>query len=390
MMKKPSDGESAGSGHEFRDFVLGLLPPLGLSVQSVEAEGRHAMNVTAKSGGAAGPQKTVLIEALQHKRRVGRHALELLKHRMDAANVQDGMFLSVSGFTDDAKEWAKTRNINLITPLPPAGSPAPSAAPHPDKPEHSIFERVFQSSMEPVQAAEHFERRKKKMILGLFGDDEKVAAVEARFAPVGCFLLRKTSPTRASPMPMRLAEGENLFHVNLNTCVLYYLSRSLTGAEPVLRSTNLLRRLMDLDEDSVRILSSVVDNEELLFDRMDPRQQEYLEQNIERAATLEQMGLIGLRKDAKGYLSGVNLPKFQDKRFDLTSALSVQESVESPLQPDEMLYPPHSLLNLLSCLFNADGEFKGVTYLPYYRCKFASADGRIRFEVKETFKPKNA
>jgi hypothetical protein len=96
-----------------------------------------------------------------------------------------------------------------------------------------------------------------------------------------------------------------------------------------------------------------------------------------------------LRSDARGYLSNINIPSFTDVRYDLSRFLEVKNLVESSHSADEISYQPNIVLRLLKDFFNAEGEFMGVTYMPYYRCKYVGSDGRVRFDAVDNIKFKN-
>jgi hypothetical protein len=206
---------------------------------------------------------------------------------------------------------------------------------------------------------------------------------------VGWFLLRKAVNPRISPGPLNVAQGQNNLYVNLNTCNLYYLYRGVSGRQLLLKSSNILRRLLDLDETSVRILSEIVEREEIRLERIDPDYKLYLQQNVNKVAMLESLGFIATMTDGKGFISNVNVPKFAESRYDLGGSVAVSGKVETGDPADEVSYPPRGVIALLSDFYGAEVEFKGVIYLPYYRCRYLSSDGRMRFEIKEDITPKN-
>jgi hypothetical protein len=360
-----------GSKGEFREFVLGLMPSLKLSAESVTAESIHHLKVIAQPiERAAG--SVVLLEAMQHIRKIGVHPLASLKADMDGKGASEGVFVSTAGFTAEAREYAAKNGITLFAPEDLRREAEPGDA----RLRHNIYERVFASSMDEGQATRYFEQRRRKTLFGLIGPGERVDSITCRFVPVASFRLKKAENTAGS-------KGENTFHVNLNTGDLYYIYRGISGKEAVLRSTSILRRLMDLNQNSIRVLSAMVENEEILFDRAAPGLLAFLQENAGNVALLESLGLISARKDGKGYLSNVNLPRFTSPRFSISDFLAVGGPIESGHPADDMTYQPRVIVTLLPDFFGAAGEFTGVTYLPYYTCRYVGGEGRVRIEIRE-------
>jgi hypothetical protein len=387
-MKKASEVVQSPEIGRLQDYVMGILPSLRLSVSSVEVEGGQRVLVIARSEDGS-VQETVAVEAQRAGRKAGRHALSEFKRRMAEKRAGDGIFISFGGYSDDAAPYASANRITLHTPESLA-KPASSAKNPGGPPEaHNIFDRVFAGSMDYRAAVERFEENRRRPFMGLLGPDERVDLVEGHFAPVGAFSLSKGDGVRPLSGPMRAVRGDNSFHVNLNTCALYFVSRGLTGKDLKLRSTNLLRRMVDLPETAVRILSNVFEQEELVFDRLDPEYKAFLGENANSLAMLQNLGLISMRGDGRAFLSNVSLPRFTEEKYDLEKFIGVRGQLESEFPADPVAYHPKGVLSLLRDFFGAQGEFKGVTYLPYFACRYLGSDGKVRFELIEDVTPKN-
>jgi hypothetical protein len=384
-MDKPSEAESGPIG-ELRDYVLGLLPGLGLSVSSVEVDGEHTVKVSAKSANQA-MENAVLVEARRQKHRVGAHMLGKFKGEMDEDNVQEGVFISTSGFTDEAVDYSREHNIRLLTPEDIAQTQSLGEQQVGD--EHNIFEKVFRESVDEEMATDFFNQRRRKGLLGLGGVMERVEQVEGRYAPVGCFNLVRRGGQAVSSQAMSVVEGENSFYVNLTTCELYYVYRGVAGRGARIKSSNVFRRMLDLPVGLVLLLSDIVEQDEVLFDRVSDGQRRLIQENMNNLVMLENLGLAGLREDGRGYISNVSLPPFTDARYNLGSFLDVAESVESSYSADEVTYPPLSILELLEDFYKAEGEFRGVTYMPYYCARYVDADGSVRFDAVDNIRFKD-
>jgi len=378
-MKTASDTASDG---EFRDFVVGLIPSLKLTVSNIEVSNRHEVKLIARSD-----SENVIVEARNHKRKVGHHPLEALKAEMDKRDILEGIFISMAGFTGDAQEYSVQNRIMLFTPEELKRRETQAASPPVEM--RKIFERVFSGPITLEQAAAEFMRRRRKSILGLFGVDERIEAVDGRFAPIGCFRLRKSPFLGAALSPRGKAEGEINVYVNLHTCSLLYVSRGLTGGKLTLKATNIVRRMLNLSPDAVKVMSQIFEHGELRFDGLTPEQQFLLQKNVDNIILLQNLGLISTMPRGNGYLSNINLLTYGDKRYDLEANLACEESAESSFGVDEILYSPQTLLLILKNFYDADGQFVGVTYMPYYLCRYATSDGRLRFDTIENIRLKN-
>lgn len=321
----------------------------------------------------------LLVEIVNYRRRVGSHPLMALREEMESKGLSDGAFISFAGFTPDAIEYAAINGITLYTPddlVKPGqdGSDFLGGS-------HNIYERIFQGGVDEKAALELFQRKRRKPFLGILGSDERVDAVDGRFTPIGVFRLGRPG--------LGGVESSNLFYINLNTCLIYYVYRGVGGKDVRLRSSNVIRRMLELDLGAVRFLSSVVSQGEVLYERLDPAGAASLAENTQALSALGRLGLVTFRPDGRGCYSAVNLPPFSDARYGLSAFLAEGGPIESGFGADEIAYAPDMLLNILRAFFQARGEFAGVIYLRYFRCRYSSSDGGIRFDYFEDYQRKN-
>ncbi|MBD3387750.1 MAG: hypothetical protein GF416_01765 [Candidatus Altiarchaeales archaeon] len=381
---KGSTKSGSGPSEGLRDYVLAALSKIGLSVSSVEVRGEHEVRVFARTEHKA-VDNSVFVEARKQKRRVGRHEIEKLKEWMDDENSDSGVFISLSGFTDEAYEYASERGIRAFTPEDLDGFGSERHV----SPEHHIYAKVFEEAVDLVGATNYFNARRRKSLFGLGGYVEDIDFVEGRYAPVGVFELKRKADPRQHPTPNTTVGGENTFFINLTSCEIYYLYLGVAGRGARLKASNVLRRMMDLSEPAVRIIGDIVGGKELLFEDMDVDQKLLMQEDPHMMAYVENLGLVWRRDDGRGYLSNIDLPPFNDTRYNLYDHLAVKESVESRCPADEIVYPPSGLLQLLKDFMKSDGEFHGVIYMPYYYCRFVGSNGAYRYETLDNIRFKN-
>jgi hypothetical protein len=388
-MKTSSEAGLGVSEGGFRALVVELLPSIGLTVASVESVSAHHLRIVATSEDKVLPN-SILVEAVSYKRKVGLHQVAELKARMDEKKSSEGVFISSSGFTQDGIDFAMR---NRIMPFSPEdiqrGARKPPQAPI-DNQARNIFERAFKSAKTLDDAAAYFNKQRKRAFFGLLGSEERVESIEGRYAPIGVFRMRKTPQSHTFSSSTRVVSGENRFFVNLSNCTLYFLYRGLGSSGPSLRSTNILRRLIELDETTVRILSDIFEQQEIVLNKIDPQKREYLEANINRILNLERLAIISPSRDGMGLLFNVNLPAFSDPKYDLGKSIDVVDSVDSSFPADAITYHSSAVLALMKAFLGSEGHFEGVIYMPYFLCRFGDRDGRVRWESLENAMFKNA
>jgi len=361
-----------------RDYALEILPLLRVTVTSMEVDGDHRVSVRGKNEENSSI-RDVYVEILQQHRKVGPHVLTSFSQDAERQGLVDKIFVSTSGFTQEARDYALSNGIILRTPRD--FDSMQTGVDVKPRVSHNIFERVYADSWDMGQAQEHFSKRRKRSFLLFFGSDERVESVEGRHAPVARFVL-----ARADGMSADSASQDgisNIFHVNLNTCELYYIHLGVSGDSPSLRSSNVLMRLLGLPFPAVELFSWLVERKQVKFENLTQQEHNYMSKNVDLVSILLRRNLISPMQDHRGmmvgYFSNVNVPSFADKRYDLDIFAEVKESVESEYAPDEIEYNPSDVLNILTTLFRSNGQFNGVTYLSYYICKYMDSNGLIRF-----------
>jgi hypothetical protein len=89
-------------------------------------------------------------------------------------------------------------------------------------------------------------------------------------------------------------------------------------------------------------------------------------------------GLIAMTPDRKGFMPAVDLPAFENQRYDLKKFIPLVNGVSSDYEVDEIKYDPKDVLKLLELFFAGKGEIKEVIYLSYYTCKYVDDRGMSR------------
>jgi hypothetical protein len=370
---------------EFKEMLLNAVDSMGYSVSSIHVEDENRIQVTARDESAA-IDNDILFLVKRSKRKVGvRDVKKFLKH-MDDLNKPKGVFISPAGFTDKALELADGGRLRLLS----AAELADLGGPTTPTPQRIIYEDVFEPALTLHEAGQYFEAKRGKPLLGFIGLEESVKDVVGRYTPMGCFELVRARAVGAGAAGrvVNVTEGRSVFYVNLNTCLLYYVHKGVFGKPPSLKSTNLLRTVLELPAESVSLLAEVMDAEHLSLSSLLAAHGLMAGSRIDSLVLLNNTGLITYTPDGGTIMSNLSLPRFGDSRYDLGYFLHSRKSVDSEFEADSIEFRPTDVLKILQNLFMASGVFKGVVYLPYYTCVYVNELREIRYDllVKPKFK----
>jgi restriction system protein len=120
-MKFPAPEEF--SPEQFELFVRDTLDSQGVDLQDyvsnhqepiITPDGEYIFDVTVRFS-AMGVSYLTLIECKRYKDPVKRERVELLWSRMQSVSAHKGILFSTSGFQSGAIEYAKSKNIGLVT-----------------------------------------------------------------------------------------------------------------------------------------------------------------------------------------------------------------------------------------------------------------------------------
>ncbi|MBU0763111.1 MAG: restriction endonuclease [Candidatus Altiarchaeota archaeon] len=359
------------------DIISRITQVLGYEISSVEYDGKNTHQIKA-SKIENGLKNDTTIFVLTSKSKSGIHKIKSLEKKTRASGTENLIIVSKNGYTEEANEYSEKNNISLLDMdkiLLPESKPT--------KETHKIFDKVFKSQITMEDAKKEFEESRRKSFFGLFGQEEQVDSAFQRFAPIACYTLKKKEPKRLLSSGKVTTYSAGNFFVNLHTCHLYFLNYGLTGGKCSLKSTNLLRRMIDLPEKSVILFSELLEVETLYYEKMSEEQKRVFDENLEYLKALEVLGLVEEVQDGKILASTVKLPEFGDPRFDLNQHVEMDSLLESDNPADEIIYPADGVLELLKDLYNSEGELSKVIYLPYFACKYVDSEKNIRYKSLE-------
>lgn len=373
------------SSSGFEDVLSKLVSKIGYRIVSAQLRGRYELDITAKKEDPLGEIST-LIEVKRNKRDIGLTTVKKLHENTVSQNMANGILITTSGFSESARKYALEKQIRLIDGEEflnllkkygfVGGEPV-------DKTQ-KIYEAAFTSSVTEQEAREYFLQKKSKKLFGLVDSPETIGAIEGRYAPVACFeLTRLENILDNKSRIVRSRVASNLFYVNLNNYNLYFVHKGVFGNNPSIDSSDILKKIMGLPDNAIRILSEIVKYSEVSYDKLNKEYMLFRQENMDNMVLLQAKDLIDVRPEGEfGYVADVNIPGFDSIKYNLREFLEVSKSIDSKYESDNVVYSIDDILTLLKKFFGGEGSFKEVIYLPYYRCKYVNRkDGTFRLKT---------
>lgn len=390
-MTEAQPSYSSKSSSEFADLARRLLTKLGYSVNSVRLEGDE-IEFKVRAVDPLNPE-TALVHVFRDGKPVPKKTVEALYSRLEAENFSKLILVSESRFSKSCLKYAEPKQIQLIggaelSQLLESHNLSSGELELKTK-STKVYEKAFKLGMGEAEARKRFSS--KWLLERLVSPREHVVEVEGRFYPLGVFHVERTEETVSSvTKTVRKAKTSNTFCVNMHDGSLYFHRKGFLGKKPHLDSYNIITVLSELPYESIQILAEVYNAGELSFDALNREHYLFVQENMDKFLVLQTKGLIEV-KSSLGYhvYANVDLPEFSNPKYDLEKYLGVEESIESDYLVDVMEYSPDAVLELLELLFSGKGEFRGVIYMPYFKCKYVDDRNRFRYSVvlAPEFKP---
>jgi len=367
--------------HDFETILLRLMSKIGYRIELIKSY-ENEIEIIAKTNDPFNEIKT-LIEFKRHIKDIGPGIVKKIHERAREMNISKSVLISLSDFTSSARNSAIGKQIKLIdgTEFLDLLEQYGLIKEFEKEKLHKIFEFAFTPKMTESEARKYFEDKSGKKIMGIFGSTEKVSQIEFRYAPIGSIEIKylKNVETGAVSKITKIAEMSNTIYINLNTLELYYVTLGFLGQDSRIMSSDVFKKIINLPDQTIRILSDIATYKEISIDRITTRYPSYMGMEMNHLITLRSLGLIDEKPNRMGYVLNINIPNFEDSRYDLKKFFEIKESVDSECIPDEINYYPEDVLSIVQKFFNSRGIFKGVIYMPYYRCKYTDEEGRFRY-----------
>ncbi|HIE34225.1 MAG TPA: hypothetical protein EYP86_03715 [Candidatus Altiarchaeales archaeon] len=222
---------------------------------------------------------------------------------------------------------------------------------------------------------------------------ENIAEIERRYAPLGIFEIHRTKKIKVGTISKleKTIEEENKFYVNLNNLELHYVSsKRIFRKERSILSSDLIEKVIDLPTPCIKFLSDIINKGIVSHHELNKKHFLFLNGNFDYILILRIRDLIEFspstvftiqRKVVNlEYRSKVNIPEFNDRRYDLKKFLVTKRIKSRKYKRDGIEYNVEKILETLETIFDGNGEFKEKIYMPYDRCKYTDRNNRFRYK----------
>ncbi len=383
-MDETPDTLSTMSSSDFEDLASKFLSALGYETESISVE---QDTLFVKTHSPDHLEKISLFAFYRTKRKVGASALKGLHANLIEGNIPELTVVSLSGFTKEAQQYALRKPIKLIDAENFRSALARNnilSTGLKDKKEVKVmYSSAFALGMSEDEARKYFEGRRQKKLFGFLKPDENIAEFSGHYAPVAAFNMNRIEEIDSGTISRfkKSAERRNTFFVNTSTLELYYVYKGSFINKPSIVVSDILTRIADLSPQELGILSRITEHGKMSIELLNQKYPTYTEDGVNSILHLQARGLIDVSPMKPEFLSTLSLPEFNNDKYNLRAHIATEESIETNYLADAPSHSPEKIVELMKSFFAAEGSFSGITYLPYYQCKFVDSEGLFRYEI---------
>jgi len=214
-----------------------------------------------------------------------------------------------------------------------------------------------------------------------FSSNNPDVRLHKRYMPLGKLEIVKTKGFDKGVLFKRATTRikRNHLYVDLSHGDLYYAHYvGILHAKPRVEKIDLLRRVIDFTPQMLDTLSYILDRGSVRYRKLD--QDTVLELTRHGVAMVYEpksnsaLNILRIAVDdeviEKYYVkSTCYLPKFEDKRYDLSSFLEVVDTIDDSYDRGTIEYSLEQIGNVVRYLFNCDVLLEEITYMPYLVCE---------------------
>jgi len=378
---------------KFEAIVSRLLSEFNLDLKELKRTENE--DIIAIVTNKLGEETKSLIRARSYTIGLEEVDVEDLYEDMLRNKANSAIFITSSHFTKEAKKFAKHVPVRLVD-----GVELGKLLSEYEKPEAEL---AFLSAFTDREAVRYFKRQRAKKFLGMFGFRETIGEIDRRYIPVGHFSMKKV--TRDLELTKDLyvdLTGGNVFHME----------------EDRIEEDSFVKKILDLPEESRTHLLDLIEHGELYHGHLEGKPLDILEK--ERLVSIQERGrgggILDILMDevtstvniatseitslthkaptpgeraivtSKYVRASVSKPGI-DSSFDIGHFIESSTEIDPEFDPDPINYPPENVANVLKKIYKGNEvSLVEMAYLPYYRCKYVTEAGRVRF--KKLFTPK--
>ncbi len=178
---------------------------------------------------------------------------------------------------------------------------------------------------------------------------------------------------------------KNYLYVDLSCGDLYYAQYAgVVHSKPQVDKTDLLRKILDFTPQMLNMLSHILEQGSILYSELDHNiVQELVGYGLVRVYEPKGNSALNILRIAvdeqeisKAYVKSIYyLPKFDDKRFDLSSFLKVVDTIDDSYSRGGIEYSPERIGRALRYLFGCNVVLDEITYMPSLVCEQGNKGG---------------
>lgn len=375
-------------------IVLSLLKEFNLELKKLETS-IETDDITAVAVNQLGEETKSLVRVRSYTIGLTEEDVEDLYEDMLNIQATSAVFITDSHFTKEGKNFAKHVPIRLVDGIE-LGRILSEEVP-------AKAEFAFLSAFRDEQVVRYFKHHKMKKFLRVIGTQEKIEEIDKRYMPVGHFAVKKVTRDveKTKNMYVDLSSG-NIFNIRGNR----------------IEENNFFKKILDLPEESQEHLLDLIKYGKLRRKYIEGKPVNILEK--EKLVNVEERGKIPstlsmvmdeltstasittseiststhktpeeekTEVETHGYVKEILSKPTIDTSYDLKRFIESKKAPNSEFEPDPVHYKPDKVAYVLDNIYpTEDIYFVEMAYMPYYRCKYVSEYGAVRF--KKLFTPR--
>ncbi|MBN2014624.1 MAG: restriction endonuclease [Candidatus Altiarchaeota archaeon] len=395
FFKKDEEWSKLGiESQELERIVSELLKEFNVQLKELETS-IETDDITAVCVNALGEETKSLVRVRSYRIGLTDEDVEDLYEDMLETKATSALFITDSHFTKEAKKFAKHVPIRLMDGVE-LGKVLSAQAP-------AKAEFSFLTAFSEDEVVRYFKKYRLKKFLRIIGTHEGIEEIDKRYMPVGHFAVKKVTRDveKTKNIYVDLSSG-NIFNIRGNR----------------VEENNFFKKILDLPEESQEHLLDLIKYGKLRRKYIEGKPVNILEK--ENLVNVEERGRVPstldiimdeitstvkittsevstlkhktpeeekINVETHGYVKEILNKPVIDTSYDLKRFIESSIETNTEFDPDPVHYNPEKVAYVLDNIYpGEDISFVEMAYLPYYRCKYVSEYGAVRF--KKLFTPR--
>ena len=405
--------------HEFKTVMSEFVKKMGFTIESSQILEDGSIDYIAITQNPMGAKVVSLIRASAYVRLVGEGDIKSLTEKMFEFKAVRAAYITTSGFSEEAVEYARDKPVSLINKYQLIDSIEKRGL---------LTDKSLMESLEGFGMGEkHYQGIEQSFIDSKIREEikayfvarasktEKPLKPSLKYAPVEVYLVVRQKNMWTADSNLRSIETEDQVYVNLNNLDIYYIlqKRKRSGTERMLMRSDIILKIFQLPPGPKESLMHLLEHGDLPLDTINSKELSILKnknvievyegrrrkgsgltdyatqlldgliETINLIVTEVTSGISGMGEESssssssekpvvKSVAAQVNMPHIYHGIYDLGNYLDVTRGLKHEGEIDTMKYTSKQVGQILKSVFGGNVTAEGIIFMPYYRTQYLS------------------